>query len=235
MPLTMPLHRALNLSLALRILCKVQDIDRRGDNSFSTFAAAKSQFGSIIAFHGTAAENMHSIVRCGLLNLSNTNLQRNGAIFGGGIYLSTDPMVALGFSKASDGWHLSCFGQRIKYLLVCEVARGDKVLCSKEDRTSSPDSALHKSLGTYVVVENSEMVRLRYIFVYTELSNTELHSTNVVNSRTHDVPLSVLSHFKRLNWCKLIVAMYIALLLIIAYLKCNASKHGRQHLPSNWK
>ena len=42
---------------------------------------------SVVAYHGTSMENMHSITNAGLLNLSNTRLMRNAAAFGEGIYL----------------------------------------------------------------------------------------------------------------------------------------------------
>ena len=41
------------------------------------------------AFHGTYLEALHSIIHVGLQNLSGTTLQRNGAIYGKGIYLTT--------------------------------------------------------------------------------------------------------------------------------------------------
>ena len=48
----------------------------------------------IIAFHGTSFERLHSILSTGLQPGTGTRLQRNGSIFGEGIYLSTDYGVA---------------------------------------------------------------------------------------------------------------------------------------------
>lgn len=42
-----------------------------------------------IAYHGTHLENLHSIIHTGLQSMSGTRLQRTGANFGAGIYLST--------------------------------------------------------------------------------------------------------------------------------------------------
>lgn len=81
---------------------------------------------SVLAFHGTHLENLHSILHCGLQNASGTKLQRNGAIFGGGIYLSTSYDVAFTFAQPHDsGWSRSTLGRKLRCLLVCEVD-GDK-------------------------------------------------------------------------------------------------------------
>jgi hypothetical protein len=40
-----------------------------------------------VAYHGTTMEALHSILNVGLVGLSGTRLQRNGAMLGDGIYL----------------------------------------------------------------------------------------------------------------------------------------------------
>ncbi|KAJ7554128.1 hypothetical protein O6H91_06G126700 [Diphasiastrum complanatum] len=94
--------------------------EAKKDDQLDNFAEIRSRSGSFFAFHGTAAENLYSILRCGLLNMSRTQMQRNGAIFGEGIYFSMDPNVAVGFSTAGRGWNFSCFGERQKYVLLCD-------------------------------------------------------------------------------------------------------------------
>ena len=54
---------------------------------------------SILAWHGTSFERLHSIISTGLQPASGTRLQRNGANHGGGIYLSTDYGVAWSFCE----------------------------------------------------------------------------------------------------------------------------------------
>ncbi|GBG77082.1 hypothetical protein CBR_g23408 [Chara braunii] len=140
------------------------------------FDLAKAQNGSFMAYHGTSAENLHSIIRCGLQNMSGTPLQRTGAAFGEGIYLCVDPTVALNYCSAGEGWERSCFGPRARYLLVCEVANGVGVMQGQNDTESacarvdeSGDDSRHPP-RTYIVARNGDMVRLRYLLVYSEPS-----------------------------------------------------------------
>ena len=150
--------------------------------------------------------------------LSNSNLQQNGAIFGEGIYLSSDPAVALGFCKAGKGWEHSSFGQNARFLLLCEVAKGDKVIYSDiSDYGTSKSNKCGKGLGTYIVVQNSDLVKLRYIFVYVNSFVTphmrELHPVQSIPRLIFGG--SVLSN---INWFKVVIVSYVMLLLGIAYL-----------------
>lgn len=53
----------------------------------SHHAARSSSSGSLLAWHGTSFERLHSIISTGLQPASGTRLQRNGANHGEGIYL----------------------------------------------------------------------------------------------------------------------------------------------------
>jgi hypothetical protein len=158
-----------------------------------------------------------------LLVLSNSKLQQNGAIFGEGIYLSSDLAVSLGFCKAGKGWEHSSFGQRARYLLLCEVAKGDKVFYS--DSSDSGHSKCNrgggKDLGTYIIVQNSELVRIRYIFVYVDSCVPshvqELHSIQSILR----LPCGG-STLRKINWFQVLIVLYIGLLLGMACL--NSSK-----------
>lgn len=213
-------------------ILKLQESDTR---ACAAFEASKSQFGSIFAFHGTSAENLHSILRCGLLILSNSSLQRNGAIFGEGIYLSTDLAVALGFCKPGTGWERSFFGQRARFLLLCEVAKGNQVLCSD---TSNPGASLKKhdkDLGTYIIVQNCDLVKLRFLFVYVEPSGGRAAAQDV-KEELHPVQASrpdspTLSMVRRVNWCKMMVVLYAMLLLGIAYLNSPSASKFATKMP----
>lgn len=79
--------------------------------------------GRLLAFHGSSLENLHSILHNGLLNLSGTRLERTGAAFGQGIYLSTELSVAFAFSLAADALRSAALGGRMRCLLVCGVER----------------------------------------------------------------------------------------------------------------
>ncbi len=62
---------------------------RRLPDSNAAAGAAAAFAQPVVAFHGTCFENVHSILNTGLVNVSATRatMQRNGAIFGAGIYL----------------------------------------------------------------------------------------------------------------------------------------------------
>ena len=72
-------------------------------------------------FHGTAFHNLHSILHNGLLNFSGMKMQRNGALYGQGVYLSEDFDVAFSFCSGAKGLDNSIIGTRLRVLLVCEV------------------------------------------------------------------------------------------------------------------
>jgi hypothetical protein len=55
----------------------------------------KTGFG----FHGSPAENWHSILRNGLVNASNTKMMTSGAAYGSGIYLATDSSTSTAYMR----------------------------------------------------------------------------------------------------------------------------------------
>jgi poly[ADP-ribose] polymerase 16 len=77
----------------------------------------------LTAFHGTRFENLHGILACGLLAASGSELQRNGALFGSGAYLSTDLGTAFSFSAPASAWAGSALGARLRCVLVCQVCQ----------------------------------------------------------------------------------------------------------------
>lgn len=123
----------------------------------------------LLAFHGTRFENIHSILRTGLLSMSGTRLERSGAIFGEGIYLSTELQVAYSFCQPGERWKgskLAPEGTRLRCVLVCGVAREAML---RGDDNSSPEkapNALHAAPDHYVRVNRPDMVTLKYILVY---------------------------------------------------------------------
>lgn len=66
------------------------------------FARARAAHGdkTLFAFHGSAMENWHSILRKGLLNASGTKMQIHGAAYGNGIYLSPQSAISMGYSRS---------------------------------------------------------------------------------------------------------------------------------------
>jgi poly[ADP-ribose] polymerase 16 len=76
----------------------------------------------VVAYHGTDFSAVHSILHQGLLTASGTRLQTTGAVFGQGIYLSTDFSTAFQFTKGRQAWPHSTLGRHLRCVLVCEVA-----------------------------------------------------------------------------------------------------------------
>lgn len=76
----------------------------------------------ILAYHGTDFSAVHSILHQGLLAASGTRLQTTGAVFGQGIYLSTDFATSFQFTKGRPAWQHSTLGANLRCVLVCEVA-----------------------------------------------------------------------------------------------------------------
>lgn len=64
------------------------------------FQELKKQFGTSFAFHGSSAENWHSILRNGLKNASYTKLMTAGAAHGPGIYLATDSKISFHYTRS---------------------------------------------------------------------------------------------------------------------------------------
>jgi hypothetical protein len=63
------------------------------------FLAMKAKHGTEWAFHGSRAENWHSILHNGLKNASGTKLQLNGQAYGAGIYVSPHATVSFQYSQ----------------------------------------------------------------------------------------------------------------------------------------
>lgn len=64
------------------------------------FVERKQKYGTKFAFHGSRAENWHSILRNGLKNMSGTSMQLNGAAHGSGIYFACESATSFGYSSS---------------------------------------------------------------------------------------------------------------------------------------
>ena len=185
--------------------------------------------------------------------MSNSQLQRNGCMFGEGVYLSTDPGVAYSFCKAGTGWTHSFCGSRVRYLLVCEVA-GRHAL--RTEAATSMSGSLREVASsssvpnTYVLVKNSDLVKIRYVLVYTEPSRVqitlrsssfgppdilpEVSGTHHVAPGRHVPKLGFANAFRRVDWCKSFIVLYIALLIGVGLLKHNTGRYGRGSLVQHF-
>lgn len=102
------------------------------------FQEKKSEYGSEYFFHGSAMANWYSIIKHGLINMSNKDtFMVNGAVHGSGIYLSKKYDVANGYKK--DG-----------FVGVCEVINGQA-------------KNAHSSYSDIHTLVDDKMIRVRYL------------------------------------------------------------------------
>eukprot|EP00698_Gefionella_okellyi_P012841 TRINITY_DN3488_c0_g1_i1.p1 TRINITY_DN3488_c0_g1~~TRINITY_DN3488_c0_g1_i1.p1 ORF type:complete len:698 (+),score=128.31 TRINITY_DN3488_c0_g1_i1:1408-3501(+) len=115
------------------------------------FRAAKEQYGSHYAFHGSSIWNWHSILRIGLKNFSNTSRMTAGAAYGPGIYLAGNSSISAGYMGAGVGWSKSVFGhQNLSCIAIAEVIK---------------QKSYDKGGGIFVV-PNEDHVVTRYFHVF---------------------------------------------------------------------
>lgn len=128
----------------------------------------------IYAFHGSRLENFHSILHNGLRNHMNKN-----SVFGEGTYLSSELSVCLAYSPFGRGWPKSIFGDKLSCVAVCQVIRHPDVKChTRKNEKGTPSIHLVRSderaAGNipekYYLVQNDDLVRVKYVLVYTDWS-----------------------------------------------------------------
>ncbi|RZF44742.1 hypothetical protein LSTR_LSTR000694 [Laodelphax striatellus] len=126
----------------------------------------KEEYGSLYAYHGSKLENFHSIINNGLL-LSLTKT----ALFGPGVYLSSELLVSLPYSSTGFGWGKSLMGGELSVVALCEAINHPSVHCQTKSgdksRALANDSMAGEVPHKYYVVANSDMVRVRYLLFYT--------------------------------------------------------------------
>ncbi|XP_075996804.1 protein mono-ADP-ribosyltransferase PARP16 [Genypterus blacodes] len=132
------------------------------------------------AFHGSRLENFHSITHNGL----HCHLNKN-SVFGEGTYLTSDLSMALLYSPHSSGWRESLLGPLLSCVALCEVIDHPDVKCQvkKKDsevmdrqrsraRNSEGGDVPHK----YFVVTNNQLLRVKYLLVYSQRRHTSRRS-----------------------------------------------------------
>lgn len=91
-----------------------------GDGAVTATAEGRP---TMFAFHGSRMESFHSI--------SSRGLQQHlckQAMFGEGIYLSSEMLVSMPFSPAGGGWRLSGLGTQLSCMAVCEFVEHEQHL-----------------------------------------------------------------------------------------------------------
>ncbi|GFR47774.1 hypothetical protein Agub_g9542 [Astrephomene gubernaculifera] len=176
-----------------------------------------------VAYHGTHLENLHSILHTGLQNLSGTRLQRTGANFGAGIYLSTNYDTAFSFCQPCISWPLSRFGSKLRALLVCEVdldrvdhtpsqslPSATATAATASSAASDAASLTHhrhsdKDLpDTYLLVQRADALRLLYVLIYCDAATAAVPAAAAAGAA---------GGRRRVNLCTLMVVIYAGFLL----------------------
>ncbi|XP_012536292.2 protein mono-ADP-ribosyltransferase PARP16 isoform X2 [Monomorium pharaonis] len=138
--------------------------------------SSAQSYSTFYAYHGSRLENFHSIVHYGLQQ----NMCKRSE-FGKGIYFSSELGVSLPYSPVGYGWGGSLLGSEISCIALCElinhpdIKRGD----SRDNAQNTlSDSISGRIPDKYFVVTNSDLVRIRYLLVYTQ----DLHTTNTTDN-----------------------------------------------------
>lgn len=125
---------------------------------------------TLFGFHGSRLENFHSILHHGLQQ----HLTKN-ALFGRGIYLSSELSVSLPYSPMGYGWGRSVLGDQMSCVALCEMIDHPDVKCQNEaadkNRALNSDSIGGEVPKKYYVVVNSDLVRVRYLLIYSRPSH----------------------------------------------------------------
>lgn len=105
-------------------------------------------------YHGTAFENVYSILLNGLQNYSGTDRMGTGDVFGNGIYLSGDPMVARSFSRPGQ---LIDGGGPVSAVFECLIIKDPSVICS---------ATVGSTPSSYFIVPREELVVVTNVWIW---------------------------------------------------------------------
>ncbi|XP_047397041.1 protein mono-ADP-ribosyltransferase PARP16 isoform X6 [Sciurus carolinensis] len=175
------------------------------DPANAKFYETKGERDLIYAFHGSRLENFHSIIHNGLhCHLNKTSL------FGEGTYLTSDLSLALIYSPHGLGWQHSLLGPILSCVAVCEVIDHPDVKCQIKKKDSKEidrrRARIKHSEGgdippKYFVVTNNQLLRVKYLLVYSQKQPKSRAS-------------SQLSWFSS-HWFMVMMFLYLLLLLIV--------------------
>nr|XP_035943101.1 protein mono-ADP-ribosyltransferase PARP16 isoform X10 [Halichoerus grypus] len=142
------------------------------------------------------------------------------SLFGEGTYLTSDLSLALIYSPHGLGWQRSLLGPILSCVAVCEVIDHPDVKCQMKKKDSKEidrrRARIKHSEGgdippKYFVVTNNQLLRVKYLLVY---------SQKQPSSR----PSSQLSWFSS-HWFTVVLSLYLLLLLIVSAINSSAFQH----------
>ncbi|KAH0620087.1 hypothetical protein JD844_014675 [Phrynosoma platyrhinos] len=149
----------------------------------------------IYAFHGSRLENFHSIVHNGTaFCFFQTSL------FGEGTYLTSDLSLALLYSPHGLGWQQSIMGPVLSCVAVCEIIDHPDVKCQVQKKDSKEidkkRARVRNSEGgdvpqKYFVVTNNQLIRVKYLLVYSQKQYRRPSSQSWVSTHRFAVMMSL--------------------------------------------
>ncbi|XP_059534659.1 protein mono-ADP-ribosyltransferase PARP16-like, partial [Myotis daubentonii] len=184
------------------------------DPANAKFYDTKGERDLIYAFHGSRLENFHSIIHNGLhCHLNKTSL------FWEGTYLTSDLSLALIYSPHGYGWQRSLLGPILSCVAVCEVIDHPDVKCQTKKKDSKEidrrRARIKHSEGgdippKYFVVTNNQLLRVKYLLVYSQKQAKRASSQ--------------LSWFSS-HWFTVMIFLYLLLLLIVSVINSSTFQH----------
>ena len=161
----------------------------------------ESSYGTLRVFHGSAPENFYSIMLNGVKTFSNTRLQQHGAMYGSGVYFSSDQETSSLFAAKAK---ISSFWENSEMLRMTNSRMADCncLLEAKVVDFGKQQNDIMRQEGKYYVlkdVEYSRPIKLHFKF---SVRNGQMGGTS------------------RIWWALL----FVAILLLSIFLR-RASKH----------
>ncbi|XP_034849621.1 protein mono-ADP-ribosyltransferase PARP16 isoform X10 [Mirounga angustirostris] len=141
------------------------------------------------------------------------------SLFGEGTYLTSDLSLALIYSPHGLGWQRSLLGPILSCVAVCEVIDHPDVKCQTKKKDSKEidrrRARIKHSEGgdippKYFVVTNNQLLRVKYLLVYSQKQPSR--------------PSSQLSWFSS-HWFTVVLSLYLLLLLIVSAISSSAFQH----------
>jgi len=174
------------------------------------FQEYAKEFGTAFAFHGTKIFNFHNIVHHGLQQHLNKN-----ALFGEGLYLSSELNVSLPYSSNGTGWKLSEIGPTMSCVALCEYVEHPSYTKKCTNAVSRQTDHQHRLPDKYLLIRNNEVVRVRYLLVYA--------SAGPGGTKPDTLAALVLNH-------KFLAFFYFVLLVVIGISDSRYVQYLRQNL-----
>ncbi|XP_043411085.1 protein mono-ADP-ribosyltransferase PARP16 isoform X5 [Prionailurus bengalensis] len=142
------------------------------------------------------------------------------SLFGEGTYLTSDLSLALIYSPHGLGWQRSLLGPILSCVAVCEVIDHPDVKCQMKKKDSKEidrrRARIKHSEGgdippKYFVVTNNQLLRVKYLLVYSQKQPKSRAS-------------SQLSWFSS-HWFTVMISLYLLLLFIVSAINSSAFQH----------